>query len=180
MLYGDPTTTSITDHRQSGALLMSSRVPLAFCLVLSLAASCRTSVDTAKGRQALLERDREWARISSAGKSADSVLAFWTEDTRVVMPGQATLQGKAPIGQMVTSSFRTPGFHVRWTPETAVVSEGGDLGYTTGTNEFTVPDSTGKTTKIAGRYITVWRKGTDGTWRCVEDYSTPLPPPATK
>jgi ketosteroid isomerase-like protein len=158
---------------------MSSRVQLALCLVLTVAASCRTAVDTAKEGQTLLARDREWARLSSAGKSPDSVLAFWTEDARVVMPGQATLQGKAPIGQMVTSSLRTPGFHVTWTPDTAVVSEGGDLGYTTGTNEFTVPDSAGKTTKIAGRYLTVWRKGSDGIWRCVEDYSTPLPPPVS-
>ncbi|HEY7236745.1 MAG TPA: DUF4440 domain-containing protein [Gemmatimonadaceae bacterium] len=158
---------------------MSSRVLLPLCLVLALVASCRTTVDTAKERQTLLDRDREWARLASAGKSADSVLAFWTEDARVVMPGQATLQGKAPIGQMVTSSFKEPGFHVTWTPETAVVSEAGDLGYTTGTNEFTVPDSTGKAAKIAGRYITVWRKEADGVWRCIEDYSTPLPPPVS-
>lgn len=44
-----------------------------------------------------------------------------------------------------------------------------------GSNEFTVPDSAGKAAKLAGRRITVWRKGPDGHWRCVEDYSTPAP-----
>jgi ketosteroid isomerase-like protein len=83
---------------------------------------------------------------------------------------------------MVISSFAAPGFHITWTPESAVVSKSGDLGYTTGTNEMSVPDPAGKVTKIVGRYLTVWRRESDGRWRCVEDYSTPGPaetPPRT-
>lgn len=146
------------------------------CAALLLGVGCAPRVDVAHETQALLETDRAWAREASAGRNADSVLAYWTDDARVVMPGQAVLQGKAAIRQMVTSSFATPGFHVTWTPETAVVSSSGDLGYTIGSNEFTVPDSAGGVTKLAGRYLTVWRKGSDGRWKCAEDYSSPSPP----
>lgn len=79
---------------------------------------------------------------------------------------------------MVERGFATPGFHVTWTPEFAAVSASGDLGYTRGTNEFTLPTKGGGTTKLPGRYLTVWRRGADGVWRCVEDYSTPTPPEA--
>jgi ketosteroid isomerase-like protein len=103
------------------------------------------------------------------------VLAFWTDDARVVMPGDSIMQGRDAIRRMVTRGFETPGFHVTWTPETAFVASSGELGYTRGTNEFTVPDSARGTVKLAGRYLTVWRKGADGEWRCVEDYSSPAP-----
>ncbi len=76
---------------------------------------------------------------------------------------------------MITSSIATPGFHISWIPEKAVVSAGGDMGYTTGTNEMTMPDAAGKPMKMTGRYITVWRKEPDGKWRCVQDYSSPAP-----
>jgi ketosteroid isomerase-like protein len=38
-----------------------------------------------------------------------------------------------------------------------------------------VPNKSGGTMKLPGRYLTVWRRGADGVWRCVEDYSTPTP-----
>ncbi|HEX6815967.1 MAG TPA: DUF4440 domain-containing protein [Gemmatimonadaceae bacterium] len=145
------------------------------CTAALLIAGCASRVDTARESQALLETDRAWARQSSAGTNADSVIAYWTDDARVVVPGAAVLDGKDAIRRMVTSSFAAPGFHVAWTPERAVVAASGDLGYTVGTNEFSIPDSTGHVSKVAGNYITVWRKGKDGRWRCAEDYSSPGP-----
>lgn len=144
------------------------------CLVpLLMTGACTRPVDTDHETQTLLAADSAWQAVASAGEDADSVLSFWTDDARVVMPGQVTLQGKDAIRQMITGSFATPGFRVTWVPERAVVSASGDLGYTVGTNAFTVPDSAGVPATMAGRYIAVWRKGTDGRWRCVEDYGTP-------
>ena len=154
-------------------MLVSRRRMALCCAVLLLGVGCTSRVDVARETQALLETDRAWARAAAVGRNVDSVLAYWADDARVAMPGQAVLRGKAAIRQMVASSFATPGFHVSWTPETAVVSRSGDLGYTAGSNEFTVPDSAGGVMKLPGRYLTVWRKGTDGRWRCVEDYSSP-------
>lgn len=143
-----------------------------FASLLLLITGCQSShVDVARETESLLATDRAWSQVASAGQNADSILGYWTEDARVVAPGQATLEGKPAIRQMVTSSLAMPGFHVTWTPEAAVVARSGDLGYTTGTNEFTVPDSTGTLTKLPGRYLTVWRKEPDGRWRCVADYT---------
>jgi ketosteroid isomerase-like protein len=97
------------------------------------------------------------------------------------MAGAPLLSGKAAIRAMVTSSFALPGFRITWTPERAVVATSGDLGYTTGTNEVSVPDSTGQVTRMTGRYLAVWRRDADGRWRNVEDYASPAPPqPATQ
>jgi len=146
---------------------------------LAFAASCAATADTPKvdaaaEQQALLATDRAWAAQASGGTNVDSVVAYWTEDGRVIQAGQPTVSGKAAIRQMVTSMYATKGFHVNWSPEKAVVSASGDLGYTTGTSEFITPDATGKkTVTTVGRYVEVWRKEADGKWHCVEDFGTP-------
>ena len=141
---------------------------------------CAKTVDTAAEARTLLEVDRAWAKHASSG-TVDSVLAYWTDDAVVVSQGQPTYSGKAAIRNMVTASMSVPGFHINWTPERAFVSKSGDMGYTVGTNELTVPDPTGKLTTEKGRYIEVWRKDADGKWRCVEDYaSTSAPEPSPR
>ena len=137
--------------------------------------ACRSTIDTTRETEALLNTDRAWSQVASAGTNADSVLAFWTDDARVAMPNAPVVRGKSALREMVASSFATPGFRITWTPEKAVVASSGDIGYTTGTNEVTMPDPTGKVTKTAGRYLTVWRRDSDGRWRCIEDYSSPAP-----
>jgi ketosteroid isomerase-like protein len=151
---------------------MSRRTVIAFA-ALVLATACRPTVDTAQEVQALLALDRAWAEVANAGTDVDSILSFWTDDARVVMADQPTYAGKAAIREMVSGFVATPGAQVTWTPDSAVVSASGDLGYTFGTNAFTIPDSAGTAIVTRGRYLTVWRKGADGRWRCVMDIGTP-------
>ena len=154
---------------------MSQSTRVACVAFVLFTSGCGARVDVTQETANLLETDRAWAKLASTSKSPDSVLAYWTDDARVVLPGEPILQGKAAIRQMVARGIDTPGFSVTWTPEFAFIAASGDLGYTRGMNQFTVPDSAGGTIKIVGRYLTVWRKGADGQWRCVEDYSNPAP-----
>ena len=153
---------------------------VSIALVSLLAAGCSTKADVIKAQQTLLQVDRAWAATSLSG-NVDSIVSYWAEDARVLGPGQPVLQGRAAIRSMVASSVAIPGFRITWTPETAVVSVSGDLGYTSRENEVTAPDNAGHLTKTVGRYITVWRKGIDGQWRCIEDISNsgPSPRPAS-
>ena len=152
---------------------MSVRRLMLGAALLVFTSGCIHHINVPSETLALLETDRAWAREASAGRNADSVLAFWTEDAHVVMAGEPTRDGKSAIRQMVMRSLATPGFHVTWIPERAEVAAAGDFGYTVGTNEFTIPDAAGKMTTFPGRYIAVWRRDVNGRWRCVEDYSTP-------
>ena len=154
--------------------MRKSIVALSSIIILAAACSGR-GADVSGDTQVLLDTDRAWARVASSGQNADSILAYWTDDAVVAMPGAPIVEGKNALRQMITSSMATPGFHISWIPEKAVVSSAGDMGYTTGTNEMTMPDSAGRLMKMTGRYITVWRKEPDGKWRCVQDYSSPAP-----
>lgn len=125
-------------------------------------------------RQALLATDRGWAAAARAG-DVDEVVSFWTDDARVMLPGRATVEGKAAIRRMVEEDFATEGFEVSWEPAGAEV--GGALGYTWGHSESTMPDEGGDLVTTHGRYLAVWRKQGDGTWKCVMDFVNEAPMP---
>jgi len=118
-------------------------------------------------RQGLLATDRAWAAAAKAG-DIDEVVSFWSADARLAMPGQPTLVGKAALREMVERDFAAEGFEISWEPEGAEV--GGALGYTWGHNESTMLDEQGDPVTTRGRYLTVWRKQRDGTWKCVMDF----------
>jgi len=139
------------------------------------AAGCRPAVDVAAETRDLLETDRAWARLAEADAPVDSVVAYWTSDARVILPGQPVLVGTEAIRQMVAGTRAIPGFRITWTPDSAAVSPSGDFGYTWGTNQITAPDSARTLVTVEGRYITVWRKESDGRWRCSVDISNEGP-----
>jgi len=144
-------------------------------LLVLQAGACRPEVDVAAATQALLATDRAWATLAAADGPIDSVVAYWTSDARVILTGQPVVVGTEAIRQMIAGTRSIPGFHIAWTPDSAVVSPSGEFGYTYGTNWITAPDSSGSLRTTEGRYITVWRKEPDGQWRCVIDISNEGP-----
>ena len=143
--------------------------------LLFFSASCQPRVDVAAATRELLRTDRAWATLAAANGPVDSIVAYWTPDARVVLAGQPVVVGTDAIRQMVTAMQAIPGFNISWTPDSAIVSPSGDFGYTYGTNRITAPDSAGTLRSTHGRYITVWRKESDGRWRCTFDISNEGP-----
>ena len=120
-------------------------------------------------KAALRQRDREWAALALEGKDVERILSFWTDDAKVFPPGAPVVDGKPAIREFVTGSLSIPGFRITWETEEVVVSPAGDMGYTTGRNHLTMPDAAGRLQTDNGRYVTVWRRDSDGEWRCVID-----------
>jgi ketosteroid isomerase-like protein len=119
-------------------------------------------------RTLLRNTDEVWAALARQGADVDRIVSFWS-DVKVYPPGAPILDGKLAIRDFVAGSLKTPGFSVSWEPTEVVVAQGENIGYTTGRNRFTFPDSSGKIVTSRGRYVTVWRKDADGAWRCVID-----------
>lgn len=140
-----------------------------FFSVLLLLAGCATVRGTGEGKELLLDTDREWSRLAGESRDVERIIAFWSDDAEVIPPGAPIVRGKAAIREFVSQSLAIPGFRISWRPENASLSADGTLAYTTGSNSMTVPAADGKLTTIEGRYITVWRRGADGSWKCVID-----------
>jgi ketosteroid isomerase-like protein/quercetin dioxygenase-like cupin family protein len=137
----------------------------------ALSGACGTTVNVEQERTALMQRDRDW---SAAANETEKFLSFLTADASVYPSGAARLTGTEAIRKMHAGMTAVPGTSISWTPATATVSAGGDVGHTTGTYELKSPDGVEK-----GKYITLWRKE-NGQWMATDDMFSPDGPPASK
>jgi ketosteroid isomerase-like protein len=133
------------------------------------------SFDPAAESAKLAQRDAEWAKISSEGKDVEAIVAYWSDDARLLQPGLPPIDGKAAIRAFVTASLKIPGFKIHWISDKPVISPDGKMAYMTSTVETTAPGANGALETTRGSSATIWMPGTDGQWRCVVDISTPAP-----
>jgi ketosteroid isomerase-like protein len=67
---------------------------------------------------------------------------------------------------------------MRWEPVDAAAS--GDLGYTYGISKVTRSGANGKPQILYGKYVTIWHKQRDRSWKIAVDIGNASPPPPAK
>jgi uncharacterized protein (TIGR02246 family) len=160
-----------------------------FALVAAVAAI------TATGCAQSPSRGRSGAEVARAAvRAADSTLqaavasrdleriaAFYAEDAALLPTAEPMVLGRAAIRAEWAHVLGIPDFR-----NTAVVrridaAESGDLAYSMGTYVATMQGEDGTRVTEPGKWLSVWRKQADGTWRIVVDtYNTDIPPPDHK
>jgi ketosteroid isomerase-like protein len=128
---------------------------------LAAFAACGPSVNVEQERTTLMTADREWSQTT---KEPEKFVAYFADGASIYAPGMPLVTGGEAIRKTYTEMSKAPGFALSWTPTKADVSAGGDIGYTTGTYQMTMGGTSEK-----GKYVTVWKKQTDGTWKVTED-----------
>jgi ketosteroid isomerase-like protein len=126
----------------------------------------RSPVDTA-ATYAELART-EVAFSDAAATSIAKAFATYAEPGAAKTDGSVYIFGREAIEGFFTGQKPPPGFTgIQWRPEHGSVARSGDLGFTTGpvTRRGGAQPGAGPT----GRYFTIWRRQTDGTWRYVVD-----------
>jgi ketosteroid isomerase-like protein len=126
-------------------------------------------MDLEREGKRLLERDAEWAALSSSSQDVDRILSYWTDDARVFAPGLPAFSGKAALRSYVEGALAIPGFHITWSTSEASLSPDGQLAYLLSTNAVTMVGPEGQPVTTRGRAVTVWRREPDGDWRCAVD-----------
>jgi ketosteroid isomerase-like protein len=143
---------------------------------LVMAAACSRPVNVEQERAALLQVDREW---SQSVKDINKFMTFVSTDASTYPPGMPIATGTAKVREVMTGMFSAPGFSLTWTATKADVSASGDVGYTAGTYEV---NATGMPAPEKGKYVTIWKKQADGSWKVSEDIfnadASGAPPPA--
>jgi ketosteroid isomerase-like protein len=126
-------------------------------------------MDLASEKTRLLRRDAGWAAATSEGRDVELILSFWTDDAVVLPPGLPSVVGKAALRQYVEGSMQIPGFRITWESKDVTFSPDGQLAYMFSRNavRMNAPDGTPTTTE--GRAVTIWRRESDGEWRCAVD-----------
>jgi ketosteroid isomerase-like protein len=133
-----------------------------------LVVSAGAALGQASGQEtdAILAADAAWLKVYQAKDLAKSV-AFCDEQASMLAPNAPIAVGKDAIAKLIAEDFAHD--NIEWHANKVGVSRSGDLGYTSGTTGMTFKDASGKTVVYKGKYLTVWKKETDGSWKVLYD-----------
>lgn len=124
------------------------------------------SADMSAEAKALAKLDDDWSAAAST-RDAKRVASFYAEDAIAYPPNEPMAVGKAGAEKVWAAYFAEPTYKISWKTTHAEVT--GALGSTTGTYEDSFKGPDGKTVVGKGKYVCVWRKQSDGTWKAVHD-----------
>ncbi|MGA8872067.1 MAG: nuclear transport factor 2 family protein [Candidatus Acidiferrales bacterium] len=117
---------------------------------------------------------------ASASKDYDKFFAFYDRDASVFAPDAPVVTGLPSIETTLKAAFADPNFSIDIQIAKVEVSRASDYGYAQGT--FTQKATNPKTKKVEareGKWVTVFKKETDGSWKAVSDifnFSGPATP----
>jgi ketosteroid isomerase-like protein len=127
----------------------------------------------------LRSADQQWLKVFSA-KDLDRSVAFVAPNGSLLSPNAPIATGAEAIRKSFAGFFALPDLQISWTPTTADASRSNDLGYTQGTYEMSFRDPGGKQVSDKGKYVTVWKRQPDKSWKVVADiFNSDLPPAGT-
>jgi ketosteroid isomerase-like protein len=134
---------------------------------------------TAAGeRAALMALDAHFSdEVATKGFAAFE--GFFADDATYLPTFEPRVEGKKAIMESFRPLFDDHTLKLTWIPLRAEVAASGDLGWTTGSYELTRLDEQGAAHVRRGKYVTIWRRQADGSWKAVLDGGNPdAPPPA--
>ncbi len=153
-------------HRRSGVTTVLAGVLLALLPVVLSGGAALAGGDMSAEAKVLVKLDDDWSK-AAATRDAERVASFYAEDAVAYPPNEPVAVGRAAAKKVWAAYFAEPSFTISWKTTHAEVT--GNLGYTAGTYEDSFKGPDGKLVKEEGKYLCVWRKQSDGTWKAVHD-----------
>jgi ketosteroid isomerase-like protein len=122
----------------------------------------QTSVDAVRAA------DAAWAK-KAAAHDVEGVIATYADDALVMPPNVAMAMDKG-AERKAWADILTPGTDISWTAGKVEAAKSGELVYDVGVYTLITKASKGKVksqTTDGGKYLAVWKKQADGSWKCV-------------
>lgn len=136
--------------------------------------------DTRAADEAAIREVEAACLIPAAAKDVEALVACsYADDASVLFSNTPIATGKEAITAVWAQLFQEPGFSLSWQPVKVEVARSGDLAFSQGTYEITMNDPRGNPVTDRGKYVVVWKKQANGSWKAVADIgNSDLPPPA--
>ena len=125
------------------------------------------------GALLLLELEGRFAQAVAAG-GGKAFASWFAEDSVTLNNGKPAVMGAAAITAQAQWDPKT--YQLTWVPQGAQMGPSNDMGFTWGHYEGHSKDKNGEPVVISGRYLTVWKKLPNGTWKVAMDASADEPP----
>jgi ketosteroid isomerase-like protein len=135
-------------------------------LLLIYLAGCMSNVDLDNERTLLFKTDQEFAEKSKEVGPAEAFYLYMDNDgIQIPVSGDVVIGDEAIRERMLNAGD----YQLLWSPKKAEVAIAGDMGWTWGTYTFQANDDEGNTIKRNGKYLNIWRKQEDGSWKVSVD-----------
>ncbi len=123
--------------------------------------------DAAGVRSAIEETNARFLEAFKRGDKA-AMMAHYTDDAVVLMPNQPASRGRTAINQAYTEFLSQMAFK-DGAVKTEDVMMSGDMAVETGSYTWTLTVKSGGELSDKGKYVTVWKRQTDGSWKIARD-----------
>ena len=136
-----------------------------------------TIINQEAARRALQAAEVSFSKLVITSGPAEAFYQFLAPSGTILLPDTSPLEGREVARIHFAASPQTV---LDCQPGGVEISAGGDLGYTWGTFEIRKQLEDGKIKNTYGKYVSVWKKQADSTWRIVLHSSNSSPPPNTR
>jgi len=152
--------------------MKKSAVVLLLLASLLSTSSFATKQEPAQGSDLLVQLEADFAK-AVAEHGHEAFVTYFAEDG-------VELDDGGGISSRDAISKQPPwpeGTTLTWTPVKADMAASGDLGYTYGNFVFKSKDKEGKLVTHYGKYMSIWKKQKDGSWKVAVDMGNSSPAP---
>jgi len=151
------------------ASLLLGTFGLVSCGGTSTPPAAPAAVDNRAADEAAI-RAADVAWVKAVGSKDPAAASSFYADSAVLMAAGAPItNGKDAIQKAFAGMMTDPKFALTFAPTKVEVSKAGDLAYEIGDYEITFSDKKGKPVITKAKYVVVWGKQADGSWKALVD-----------
>ena len=110
----------------------------------------------------------DWGKAMSA-RDVDKTISFYAEDSSYLPNRHPVIKKKDELREFWVQLFAQPGPGFQCDTTRVEVARSGELAYETGTCELTTNDATWKPRTERQKYLVVWKKQSDASWKAAVD-----------
>ncbi len=121
----------------------------------------------------LLELEGRFSQETTEG-GGKAFTSWFADDAVTLSNGKPAVLGRGAIAQ--TANWDPKVYQLSWIAQGAQMGPSNDMGFTWGRYEGHATDHNGKPIVTSGRYITIWKKLPNGSWKVAMDASADEPP----
>ncbi|MGH9683976.1 MAG: YybH family protein [Candidatus Acidiferrales bacterium] len=109
-----------------------------------------------------------WSQATQA-KDLDKAVSFYADDAMEFADKGPLVSGKDNLRQGWQKMLALPGPGLSFTTTAVEVARSGDMAYEYGAYDFATAGKRSKVTHQKGKYVVVWKKQADGSWKAAID-----------
>ncbi len=128
-------------------------------------------------RRTLMSTDLAFSRSCEQKGASEAFYDFMAPDGVCLLAGELPIQGRDTVKLHLAAQ---PQGIWTWKPTEAESGGDGDMGYTWGNYEYRGANRDGQTRTTFGKYVILWRKQPDASWKADLYATSPSPPPVNR